>query len=365
MKIVYFIDHLRHDGTQQVLKQLVEGLAARGHKQVVICLNDDYDEALVNCMKAAGAEISAVGKLGFAFGYGFLSIWKRLRRERPDVAVTLLFVSDLVGRPIARISGVPHIVSSLRARNTHYPRWKRWLVRTTMQWVHNVVINSTSVREFAILEEGARPESIHYIPNGVDVRDYCHPVNRAELCAHLGLVPEVYLIGSVGRLTYQKGFDILLKAIALIPRPDVHLLLVGRGELGDMLRTSACSMKIASRVHFAGYRHDVPQLLGAFDLYVHPARFEGMPNIILEAMAAHCPIVATAVDGVRDLMEDGKHGWLTRPEDPGELAKAIQSAIEHPTEAHRRADAAFQRVSTEFSIDKMIGAWEMVLSQKT
>src|SRR5215472_13018562 len=113
MKLVYFIDHLRPDGSQNVLRQLVEGFAPRGYDQMVICLNDSWDGPLVERLRTAGADVRIVGKMALASGYGLLSVWQLLRSGRFDVAITLLFVSDVIGRVLAVMAGVPRIITSL------------------------------------------------------------------------------------------------------------------------------------------------------------------------------------------------------------------------------------------------------------
>src|SRR5437867_652706 len=154
MRIVFFIDHLRHDGAQRVLKQLVEGLSARGHEQAIVCMDDSRDDSLVAALRAARAEVRVIGRVPLLCGYGMLLTWRWLRRQRFDVAVTLLFIADAFGRPLAWAARVPRIVSSIRARNTNYPSWKRFVVRQTMRLADIVVINSNSIRDFAITEEG-------------------------------------------------------------------------------------------------------------------------------------------------------------------------------------------------------------------
>jgi glycosyltransferase involved in cell wall biosynthesis len=360
MKIVFFIDHLRHDGTQRVLKQLVEGLAQRGHQQAVVCMDDSRDEDLVRALEAAGAEVRVVGRRPLLTGHGLLALWLWLRHRRFDVAVTLLFISDLFARPLARAGGVARIISSIRARNTNYAPWKRAAVRCTMRWVDRVVVNSAHVRGYAIAHEGAPPNRTLYIPNGVRWSAYQTPIRHVALREKFGLGVERKLIGSVGRLTYQKGFDVLLDALALLPADDVDLLLIGDGEDRGRLLRQAGKLNLADRVHLVGYRNDVPELLGALDLYVHPARFEGMSNALMEAMAAGCPIVATSVDGNRELIVDGESGWLVPPDDALSLAKAISAALADPAERRRRGGAA-QVWTASLSEEAMVAAWEQVL----
>ena len=364
MKIVYFIDHLRPDGAQFVLKQLVEGMAERGHTQTVFCLNNSWDDILMERLRAAGAEVRIIGKIPLALGYGLLTIFWALRRIHFDVAITILFVSDVVGRTLAHFAGVPHIVTSIQTRDEFYQGWQRWLVRRTVRWADVVELCSENIRDFAVKEEGVPVERICVIPHSVRVEDYTVSVDKDAVRAEFGLLPTDKLVGSLGRLNYQKGYDILLQALALLASQETHLLLAGKGEDEAKLRTQARALGIEGRVHFAGYRRDVPRLLGGLDLYTQPSRFEGMSLAILQAMAASCPIVATAVDGTRELIVDGMHGWLIPPEDAPALAGAIQAALNDPGEAKRRGAAAHQRVLDQFSVGAMITAWENMLLQR-
>jgi glycosyltransferase involved in cell wall biosynthesis len=361
MKIVYFIDNLRGDGTQRALTQLVEGLAKRGHRQAVVCLNKSYDDVLIKKLRNTSVQIRVVGKTALVSGYGLVATWLWLARERFDVVITLLFAADVIGRLLAYWSGVPRVISSLRARNVHYSQVQRWLVRSTMKAADAVVINASYTRDFAVREEGAATDRIYMIRNGVKIENYSKPTNQAALRDEMGLPKHGWLLGTVGRLTRQKGIDILLHALCLINIRDFNLLVIGMGAEETTLRALARNLGLEARVHFVGYRYDVPVLLQALDLYVHPARFEGMPNALLEAMAAARPVIATAVDGNCELIEDGAHGWLVPPEDPGALATAIERALSSPGEARRRGAAAQQRVGENFSVDAMVTAWENLL----
>jgi glycosyltransferase involved in cell wall biosynthesis len=145
-----------------------------------------------------------------------------------------------------------------------------------------------------------------------------------------------------------------------VPCQDIVLVIAGAGEDDASLRALAAKLGLQNRVCFLGYRHDVPQLMPSFNVYVHASRFEGLPIVVLEAIASGCPVVATAVDGTRELIEDGVHGWLVPPEQPQLFAQAIQAALSDPVEAKRRAVAARQRVAEKFSFDVVLDLWERV-----
>jgi glycosyltransferase involved in cell wall biosynthesis len=363
MKIVYFIDHLRPDGTQTVLRQLVQGLAKRGHQQAVICLNDSWDVRLSDELRSYGAEVQIIGKPALLSGVGAIRILRWLRQERFDVAVTLLFFADVIGRSLARLARVPRVISSVQNANDHYPWWQRLVARRIATWADVIISCSASVREISIRVEGLPPNRVVVIPNGLDWTAYTKPLACEALAALFGIPLGAVMLGNVGRLTYQKGQDVLLQALAATGRPNLHLIIAGMGECETALREQAQRLGITGRVHFVGHRRDLPQLLGALDLYVHASRFEGMPIAVLEAMAAGCPIVATAVNGICEIIEDGLQGWLVPTEDPAALATTIRRALDDPAEGRRRGDRARERVREQFSEEAMVRAWEHVLTR--
>ena len=362
VKIVYFIDHLRPDGTQKMLTQLVSGMAERGYQQSVVCLNDSWDDNIVNLLRNTGSEVRIVGKPALLLGFGLLSTWLWLRNNHFQAAITFLFASDVVGRTLARLAGIPRIVTSIQARNTNYAQWQRWLVRKTMPWADIVEICSEQQRDFVIEEEGADPDQICLIHHSIRVEDYVHPVNKVAFRNKYGLGDEVYIIGSVGRLFPQKGYDVLLSAFEMLNLENVHLLIAGTGDELATLEGLTVDLGIKERVHFLGHLRDVPNFLRGIDLYVQASRFEGMSIAMLEAMASKCPIVATAVDGARELIHDGEHGWLVPTEDPKALAKAIEYAYTNPLDAKQCAIRARQRVEEQFSVEDMILSWEALIS---
>lgn len=361
MKIVYFIDHLRPDGTQYVLRQLVRGLGKRGHRQLVFCLNDSYDHVMIDQLKQAGVELVMVGKLSLLTGEGFFRILKILRQEKFDCAVTLLFFADVIGRLAARLAGVPWIVTSIQTHDEFYHSWQRWLERRTMSLADRVLLNSENYRDFAIREEGISPDQLVVIFNAIDADSYSMP-SHSGLKTELGLSPDVKLLGSTGRLTYQKGFDVLVRALALMEHIDAHLAIAGIGEELAFLQELAGGTGVADRVHFLGFRRDIPWVLAGLDVYVHASRYEGMPIAVLEAMAAGRPIVATAVDGTKELIRHTAHGWLAPPDDPQSLAFLIDGVLSSPEEAKLLGRAARDRVMKDFSEERMISLWEAALT---
>ncbi len=156
-------------------------------------------------------------------------------------------------------------------------------------------------------------------------------VDKAAKRASLGLPPHGPLIGTVGRLTLQKGYHILLEAVPTILRhyPDAHFLIVGTGDLATALQEQAQRSGLENQVHFTGARSDVEELFAIFDLFVSSSLWEGLPTVILESMAAGVAVVATRVSGSTELVNEGVTGRLVQPGDPMALATGIVEMLNH------------------------------------
>jgi glycosyltransferase involved in cell wall biosynthesis len=186
----------------------------------------------------------------------------------------------------------------------------------------------------------------HAIPNALDVQRFrggaeIHQTMRTEL----GIPEEAYVVGSVGRLSEQKGYDVLLDAAAEVAKtdPEVHFVIVGDGIEAQALKQQASNLGLASRVIFTGQRNDVEALLAIMDLFACSSRWEGLSTVLMEAMAAGVPIVATDIPGNLELLRDGENAWLCPMENPKALAEAILQAKQNPEmcqEFSRQAQSA-------------------------
>lgn len=170
------------------------------------------------------------------------------------------------------------------------------------------------------------------IPNGIEARLFEAPVDRLAVRASLGIPSDAELLILGARLEPQKGMSFLLRAVAQLAatRPRVHLVLAGEGSLRESLGAEARALGIEARVHFVGVRLDMPALLRAAEIFVLPSLWEGLPMIVLEALAASCPIVASAVGGVPSAVKDGRTGVLVPPSDVDALARALHRLLDSP-----------------------------------
>lgn len=179
-------------------------------------------------------------------------------------------------------------------------------------------------------------------------------VARQRARGALGIASDTPVIGTVANFTPKKDHAGLIEAIDRIRRdvPDVIALWVGTGPLEAELRSQVGARGLGDHIRFLGMRDDVPDLLPALDVFVLGSRFEGLPISLLEAMAAGLPSVTTRVGGIAEAIDDGKQGLLVPAGDPGALAGAVTELLEDDAMRVRMGEAALERVTRDFSIDR-------------
>jgi glycosyltransferase involved in cell wall biosynthesis len=180
--------------------------------------------------------------------------------------------------------------------------------------------------------------------------------------ADLGLAPDDFLVGNVGRLALQKGQRHLIAAMPLLLErvPRAHAVIAGGGDLEEYLRDLSLEVGVSDRVHVLGPRRDVPALMHAIDVFAMPSIWEGFGLVLLEAMAAGCPIVASRVATIPEVVVDGETGLLVPAGDPVALAEAIADLAHDSVRARRMGEAGRQRLRQQFSIEKMVGDTELL-----
>ena len=243
-------------------------------------------------------------------------------------------------------------------RRTIYTQLERFAARYTDLFV----LASETDREDAIAHGVASPRNTVIIPTGINAHDYRSRADVGDLRRALGISQFDAVIGTVAVLTPQKGHRYLLEAFAKLPDSAV-LLLAGDGPERSNLINQADALGIADRVKFLGRRDDVPDVLAAMDIFVLPSLWESLPYVLLEAMAAEVPIVATDVPGTAGLIGPDTHGWLASPADPTALADTIRRALANPRAAAEKAAAARRFVETHHSLEKMIAAYVELYQQ--
>ncbi len=247
-------------------------------------------------------------------------------------------------------------------KNSFADRIKAFTEQYSINRVHHpVVAVSQAVRQHLLDQTQIDPELIQVIRNGLDIRSL--PTDSKldpGIREKVGLKPQEKMVVAVARLSFEKGGDVLLRAwqILVRGRGDLKLVVVGDGSELEKLQKMAGELEIQNSVFFAGFQSDVYSWLSGADLFVNSSRFEGLPMSILEASVLRIPIVATAVGGVPEVIQDGATGILVESENPKALAQAMASALDHPARAKELAEAGWRHVIANHDIRDTVKEYE-------
>lgn len=226
-----------------------------------------------------------------------------------------------------------------------------WLYRRMARWVNGFIAVSNDVETGILKTIGPVQERIAVISNGVDTRRYQAPMDRSATRRKLGFAEDAILFTVVGTLKEQKGHRYLIEAVAplIAAAPQLHILIVGDGELRGSLEAQVRAARHESSIHFLGNRSDVPAILAASDVFVLPSLWEGLPMALIEAMASGLPVIATQVSGSQQVVDPGVSGILVPPGEVTPLREAIERLIADPGQGRRLGRAAQRRIEESYS----------------
>jgi glycosyltransferase involved in cell wall biosynthesis len=292
----------------------------------------------------------------------FFSLWWLLRKERPAMVHTHTSKAGLLGRWAAKMAGVPIIVHTPHG-HVFYGHFGSLVSRSfliaekiTAPITDRMVALTETERKDYVTLKVCVPEKTLTIHSGVDTDHYMTArVNVREKKQSLGISLKGLVVGTVGWLLPIKGPMYLLKAMTRIwqSHPETKLVFVGKGELEEELRAEALRTGLSKSVTFLGWRDDVPEIMQLFDIFVLPSLNEGMGRVLVEAMAAGKPLVASRVGGILDLVTHGQNGFLVNPGDVDGLAHAIKKLLinkEMRDEVGKRG----RIVAQDFGVEKMV-----------
>ncbi len=295
----------------------------------------------------------------------------RLREMMIEERIAVLhahdFYSGALGVTAARLAGVRALAAQRHLRLSDR-RVHEWGTKYIHKLANRLLVNAEGIRDYILRTGAVAPGKIVVIHNGLDAPadpQALRERRRAELLAELGLAADARIIGSVARLEAVKGHRYLLEAAARVMRSDARarLVLVGDGSLRDAIRAQAERLGIGARTRLLGERKDSAQLAAAFDVAVLASLSEGLPNAVLEAMAVGVPVVATAVGGAPELIEDGETGFLVPPADPEAMAERIEYALTHAAPTALIAMRGRRFVIERFGMERMVAAVERLYDE--
>ena len=358
-KVFYLLDSLNVGGTESQAVELARRIPEAGYDVTLGCLR--AQGPLLERIQGTTVvlkEFHPTGGLDTPAGfYQLLRLSSFLRREKFDVVHTHDLWSNLLGVPAARLAGVRVIVSSRRdlAHLDWYLGRRRVWLRRIQNLSGAVVANATSIRDSLISDDGFAVDKVRVIHNGVDIEKFSAGRDgRGHMFPGASDGKLIVLVGNMH--TDVKGHPWLIASAPAVVRefPSARFVIVGDGEQRPSFEQQVAELGLERNFLFLGRRADIPEILACCDIAVLPSRAEGLPNAVLEYMAAGLPTVVSRVGGNAELIEDGVTGLLVPPEDSAALSAALLKLLHDPGLARRIAQSGHEFTVRNFSFERLV-----------
>jgi glycosyltransferase involved in cell wall biosynthesis len=288
-----------------------------------------------------------------------LYIAQRLKSGQFSLIHTHGYKANILGGMAAKLAGVKSVATvHLHTETTYRLRLYKIIDLLALRFFPKVIAVSENLRQY-LIANGLPPKKVVTIHNAVDLEIFASGVsfcNDKALKNRLGIGSDQYIVSIIGRLTSQKGHRYFLESAKRILEvlPETRFLIVGDGPLREELEGLSLSLGVAQAVCFLGYQQDIATLMGISDVIVMSSLKEGLPYVLLEALALARPVVGTQVGGIPEVIKHGETGLLVPPKDSKGLAEAIIRVLRNPEEAARLGERGRKLVSREFNVETMV-----------
>ncbi|MDP3181876.1 MAG: GT4 family glycosyltransferase PelF [Desulfobaccales bacterium] len=349
VRLVFLLQDLKYGGTQRQALELARRLNPSRFQTEVWLMKAGDD--LAPLARGWGVPLVWLSRREEVGPVCLANLWRRLKREAPDVLLLLTVVPNIWGRILGRLAPGPVIVGNCRGGAAPKRQHERWL------WplADHIFCNSLALKARLTNHYAVPSHRLTVIPNGVDT-DFFKPPAAARR-------PGPPRVLSIGRLVPDKDHDTLIKAFRLVAteHPQAELWLVGEGPREAALKKLVQESRLSDKVRFLPGQADVRPLMHQASLLVLSSIAEALPNVVLEAMAAGLPVVATRVGGLPEVVMPGETGWLVPPRDIPALAAGMSHLLADPKTRRAFGLAGRKRVEREFSFMAMVRSHEEVL----
>lgn len=354
-RVLHVIDSLDLGGAQIVVLNLLKHANKSRYQLEVACLHGRG--VFWDALREAGAPLYTLSFHHYFPSYipGLLAL---MAARRYDVVHCHLLASNVIAKPLATICGAPVRINHDHC-NDKLADPRKWALPADIwanRFATHVIAVSETTRQFVEQHEGVPGRRTSTIHNGIDCDAFRpRPENRTAARAKFDLPPEAFVIGGIGRLTYQKNFALFLETAAkvLAVHPEAFFVIAGSGEDEAALREQARALGIDARVRFLGFVRDMGELYPALDLLLLTSRYEGLPITILEAMAAGLPIVASRLDGIAEVLADGIDAALVEPQSAEVFSARVLELLEQPERAAAHARATREKAVAAYSAQRV------------
>jgi glycosyltransferase involved in cell wall biosynthesis len=358
LRVLWLIDSLTIGGAEALAVEFASAVRSDEVQLQVCCLRSIRGNARQGDLERRGVRVTNLDARSLRDLRAFRRLQRVIRHARPRVVHAHLHYASIWGAVAARAAGVP-LLATLHVMPDGAPWWtadgvrERLMCRLLDHWSARVIAVSAAVARAYAASGRIREGKLRVVHNGVD----CDRILQGaalgrDLRREIGIGPDTPVVTTVSVLRPGKGVEVLLDAVPLVLArvPDVVFLVVGDGPEREALERRAAALQSPGRVLFLGHRNDVPRILGASDLFAFPSHGDAFPTVLLEAMAAGVPIVASDVGGIPEIVEAAT-GCLVPASDPGALGESVAALLGTPERRRRMGSLARSRARERFSTE--------------
>ena len=347
-------------GAEKMLFELVSRLDPAMYEVTVCTLKTASEGPLLDKLAAVGVKTTSLDIGSKSQWWKLFRLYGLLRREGPDILQSFLFFDNIAARIFGHMARVPVIISGQRNAR-HEPLLRYWLDCLTESLCNKIVSTSEAGKDKLVKRHGVSSAKVDVIYNGVEPAADRHDVREL-----VDLPESSVVMGFVGTLSKQKGLHGLIPTLLKLPK-NVVLLLIGEGDERPVLEMQIDRLGLNDRVKLLGHVSNADSYIGSLDLLVLPSLREGMPNVVMEAMAQGTLCVATSVGGVPELIEDTKTGFLAEPGSVESLTEVIDRALslseqERSVMLQRASQRILEKFTFKIMLDRYQGLYRELLS---
>jgi glycosyltransferase involved in cell wall biosynthesis len=364
MRIMHLLAPGGVAGLERVVHALASGQVQRGHQVLVAMVVTSVDPVRewVEELRTAAVTVEVLVIPARAYVRERAHVAALCNRFRPDVLHTHGFRPDLVDAGVARRLGIPRVTTLHGATGQPwYTRIYAWVQVRMIRRFEAVIAVSRALGQS--LERAGIPSArLHVVPNAWSSTG--QPAERESARLQLGYEADEFALGWVGRLSYEKGPDVMIDAMAELRDLPIKLTMIGDGPERRALEARAVARNVAERIHWTGVVPNAARVFPGFDAWILSSRTEGTPIVLFEAMAAGVPIVATSVGGVPDVIGDAE-AMLVAPDQPAMLARAIRQVHSDYAAAQARARCARERLERDYRSEPWVDRHDVIYRSVT
>lgn len=362
-RILYLTTTSQLYGAEKMVYELAKRINKDRFEPMVCTIKDDLDNQLLSQLRKEGVKTACLKiekKWEVWKAIHFFSIIKSFK---PDILQSFLFFDNILARIFGKFMSIPVIISGQRNVEIHRSQLRNFIDRVTLPLADYIVSNSKAGKQILVNREKIDEKKIEVIYNGIDIQDFNkkQKAELADLFTSESFFSNKFIVGFIGSLTQQKGLNVLFEAAAELKEKSLNIILVliGEGKRKQELEQLTKELGIEDIVYFTGYKDMGWKFMRLFDVLVSPSLWEGMPNVVIEAMAQGIIVVATNVGGIPELIEEGKDGFLVESKNIHALVDKISYIFNLPEEKRIEIrENAQKKIIKNYSIEKMVREYE-------